>query len=373
MSSPVVADGVVYVGSDGTLSAFAVGCNIGGGTCAPLWIGDGLWEHFVACGCRRCRVHRVGTAACMPSPSAAGVTVGPVRRSGRGSGAWIASSPVVADGVVYVGSGHGSLYAFEVGCNRRRILPAAVDRPDWDPMSNPSSPAVADGVVYVGSGNGNLYAFAEGCRSDGGPCPPLWVGRTGDSILSSPAVADGVVYVGSTDGKLYAFAVGCRSDGGACPRSGLGRPAPRSTRLLRSRTVSCTSAPATVTCTPSGSAAGATAGGARRSGRRRSGRRSRRLRSRMAWSTSGRAQQPVRLCHRLPVPTAGPARRLDVARWWQVDLSSPAVSNGVVYVSSGDGQLYAFDLLHGDVTPPVITSGPRVGVPCPRRSASGPR
>jgi len=37
-SSPVVANGIVYVGSeDGKLYAYAVGCNVGGGSCAPLW------------------------------------------------------------------------------------------------------------------------------------------------------------------------------------------------------------------------------------------------------------------------------------------------------------------------------------------------
>jgi hypothetical protein len=44
----------------------------------------------------------------------------------------------------------------------------------------------------------------------------------------------------------------------------------------------------------------------------------------------------------------------------QVIVSSPAVSNGVVYAGVGDN-VYAFDLLHGDVTPPVITSGPLMG------------
>jgi serine/threonine protein kinase len=61
-----------------------------------------------------------------------------------------------------------------------------------------SSPAVANGVVYVGSDDGKLYAFkAEGCGQ--ASCTPLWTAATGNGIDSSPAVANGVVYVGSTD------------------------------------------------------------------------------------------------------------------------------------------------------------------------------
>ena len=65
-----------------------------------------------------------------------------------------------------------------------------------------SSPAVADGVVYIGSTDGKLYAYAVGCANGGGTCTPLWTATTGSPILSSPAVADGVVYIGSNDGKL---------------------------------------------------------------------------------------------------------------------------------------------------------------------------
>ena len=67
-----------------------------------------------------------------------------------------------------------------------------------------SSPAVANGVVYVGSGDDKLYAFkAAGCGQP--TCLPLWTATTGGEIYSSPAVANGVVYVGSLDDKLYAF------------------------------------------------------------------------------------------------------------------------------------------------------------------------
>jgi eukaryotic-like serine/threonine-protein kinase len=62
-----------------------------------------------------------------------------------------------------------------------------------------SSSLVADEVIYVGSQDHTLYALSaqEGEK--------LWSYTTGDSILSSPTVAEGVVFVGSNDHSLYAF------------------------------------------------------------------------------------------------------------------------------------------------------------------------
>jgi outer membrane protein assembly factor BamB len=55
-----------------------------------------------------------------------------------------------------------------------------------------SSPAVANGVVYVGSDDGTLYAFdaAGGTNCGGAPkiCFPLWSATTGGPVFSSPAV-----------------------------------------------------------------------------------------------------------------------------------------------------------------------------------------
>ena len=56
-----------------------------------------------------------------------------------------------------------------------------------------SSPAVANGVVYVGSNDGNLYALNASTGAK------LWSYPTGAAVASSPAVANGVVYVGSDD------------------------------------------------------------------------------------------------------------------------------------------------------------------------------
>ena len=62
-----------------------------------------------------------------------------------------------------------------------------------------SSPTVANGVIYVGSYDGKIYAFDAKTGTD------LWSFATGARITSSPIVLDGILYVGSTDHTLYAF------------------------------------------------------------------------------------------------------------------------------------------------------------------------
>ncbi|PYX48636.1 MAG: hypothetical protein DMG79_11375, partial [Acidobacteria bacterium] len=123
------------------------------------------------------------------------------------------SSPAVVNGVVYVGSFDGKLYAFNAnGCG-----PQSLCQPLWSGSTGndiTSSPAVANGTVFIGSADHKLYAFpAKGCGKTS--CSPLWTGATGSGILeSSPLVVNGVVYVGSYDKKFYAFAA-----------SGCGKPA----------------------------------------------------------------------------------------------------------------------------------------------------
>jgi outer membrane protein assembly factor BamB len=57
---------------------------------------------------------------------------------------------------------------------------------------------VANGVVYVGSYDGNVYALNASTGAK------LWSYLAGGGD-SSPAVANGVLYVGSRDYHVYAF------------------------------------------------------------------------------------------------------------------------------------------------------------------------
>jgi outer membrane protein assembly factor BamB len=62
---------------------------------------------------------------------------------------------------------------------------------------SPATPVVANGLVYVGSPDYNIYCF------DGSTGTKVWSFATGGETHSSPAVIDDRVYVGSEDGHVY--------------------------------------------------------------------------------------------------------------------------------------------------------------------------
>ncbi len=108
------------------------------------------------------------------------------------TGSWVESSPAIANGVVYFGSNDGRLYALDAHSGEKL----------WDFKTKytiKSSPAVADGVVYFGAGDYYVYAL------DAVTGEKLWDFKTGGYVDSSPVVANGIVYVGSGDDFFYAL------------------------------------------------------------------------------------------------------------------------------------------------------------------------
>lgn len=127
----------------------------------------------------------------------------------------VASTPAVAGGLVYFMSYDGKLYAVEAqsGKLRWKFTTGGERRfeaknlhgflPKNQTIADPfdlflSSPVVAEGAVFFGCGDGNLYAL------DAATGDLKWKVQTGDVVHASPAYADGVVYVGSWDTYLYA-------------------------------------------------------------------------------------------------------------------------------------------------------------------------
>ena len=108
------------------------------------------------------------------------------------AGGWVESSPAVADGKVYVGSGDNKTYCLDA------VTGALV----WNYTTGGwvfSSPAIVAGKVYVGSLDGKVYCL------DAVTGAQVWNYATGGWVESSIAVADGVAYVGSEGGHVYAF------------------------------------------------------------------------------------------------------------------------------------------------------------------------
>lgn len=131
------------------------------------------------------------------------------------TGGPVSSTPAVHEGRVYATSYDGRLYALDVAsgellwkfasAGERRFEARGLhgQQPLQQTFADPfdvflSSPVVAQGMVFFGSGDGHLYAV------DALSGELRWKLRTGDVVHSSPAYADGVVVVGSWDGKVYA-------------------------------------------------------------------------------------------------------------------------------------------------------------------------
>ncbi len=101
------------------------------------------------------------------------------------TGGRIYSSPAVANGVTYIGSGDGNLYALNAS-NGALIWKYSTGGAVY------SSPAVVNGVVYFGSDDGNLYALNASTGAK------LWSNNTGNGVRSGATVVDGVAYFGSS-------------------------------------------------------------------------------------------------------------------------------------------------------------------------------
>ncbi len=240
LSSPVVANGIVYIGSyDGKVYAFNVATGtlrwssyIGGSIQAPLTLASGLL--YIA---------PIGpTLYALNASTGTTAWTATVGSSGNGI---TSSSPLVVNNTVYIGAADAKLYAFNASTgqslwttttlnnridasptydngvvyltatsanntdNNMYAINASNGTIEWTATlqgSSQSSPAIANGLVYVGSAAGavGLQAFnASGCGSS--TCTPVWSASLDGGVNSSAAVANGMVYIGTTNGTLYAF------------------------------------------------------------------------------------------------------------------------------------------------------------------------
>jgi outer membrane protein assembly factor BamB len=193
-SSPAVANGVVYVGSD--------------------FVGNNVYALKASTGAKLWQFTTGGGVDTSPAVANVVIYVGSddfnvyALNASTGALLWkyttsalVYSSPAVANGVVYVGSSDDNVYALH---GRSGHLLWKWRSTNVGPLMF-SSPAVANGVVYVGSHDSNVYALNAGTGA------LLWQYGTYGNLNSSPAVANGVVYVGSepydpeAGSPVYAF------------------------------------------------------------------------------------------------------------------------------------------------------------------------
>ena len=303
-TAPAAASGVVYVGSStGTLAAFSTTCGKKGSTCTPVWtgtVGGAVTSPVSVFG----GLVYVGASDGSLSAFAAGgcgaASCSPVW-SATTSGA-ISSAATIGGNAVYVGSQDGSVYAFS-RTSGAFLWKAATGGPIV------STPAVSGKFVYVGSEDGSLYVFPSSCSSAAtGSCAASWQAPVGAPIAASPAVAYNEVYVGADDGSIHAWST------------------------LSCGTPPC--APGWVVQAP-GAVTGALA-----------------VADGVLYATSADGSISAYAARGLGVVTS-----LQVG---SLQLSSPAVINGGVYVGAGDGALHVFGLkaTGGGPAPALTTLSP---------------
>jgi outer membrane protein assembly factor BamB len=108
------------------------------------------------------------------------------------------SSPLVANGLVYVGDWRGRVYAFSARTGKLHWSFETGDKVK-------GGVAVSGRRLYVGSYDGHVYAlYARTGRLIWRASGQARIGGHGQ-FYSTPAAAYGRLYVGSTDGKVYSF------------------------------------------------------------------------------------------------------------------------------------------------------------------------
>ena len=213
-SSPAVADGVVYVGSNDTY-VYALDASTG----------DEIWRYQIS--------GQFGYNGTYSSPAVADgvVYIGSndfniyALNASTGTKIWnftvfgyVYSSPVVVDGILYVGGTDSFVYALNATTQpltrEQRLI--------WNTTMGlyntteglvihgiTSSPAVVDGVVYIGSAANNTGSTGNVTALDADTGDIIWMYPL-DSVekgiwFSAPAVVDGVVYIGTYAGWVLAL------------------------------------------------------------------------------------------------------------------------------------------------------------------------
>ncbi|MCE5237279.1 PQQ-binding-like beta-propeller repeat protein [bacterium] len=270
----------------------------------------------------------------------------------------IMGAPAVADGIVFVGSRDGNLYALDAKRGTENWHLRTGDRIE-------STPAVAGSAVFIGSHDGRVYAAARDSgrrlwqRDVGSPIRSsatlvggrlfigdrqgqvvalraetgelLWQVQTGAEVSAAPACSDGAVVVGSWDGRLYAFA----ADSGTKLWERLTEGPVASSAALDNGVVYC------------GSDDGHLYAVSEKDGQ---------VYWRVKLGSQVRSSPAVAngrvvvgcVDGRIACLSAADGDPVWSAQSAEEVLGSPAITGSVVYIGSKDGALYAFDLNTGE-------------------------
>ena len=187
MASPVVANGVVFVGGGG-----GEGAQAGTIMAIAARTGEALWQQQFN--------HEVMLSGCVLGGKVVFFAVHTrlmALETNTGKLLWqitvpaqITTSPVAWQNAVYFGTDSGRLFAVNSQSGQKIWeFPAE--------MAIYSSPLVWQGHVYVGSADYHLYALSSTTGR------VAWKFMTGGEVYSAPAFHQGRIYVSSSDQRLY--------------------------------------------------------------------------------------------------------------------------------------------------------------------------
>jgi hypothetical protein len=120
----------------------------------------------------------------------------------------IVGTPAVVDGVVYIGTEQGVVEAFDAAGVTSCSGSPKICFPIWSSTlisGFETSPVVVNGHVFVGAHNSVFEFNAVGNTTCTSNCAYTFEYRTTSTVFSSPAISNNTVYFGSDDHKLYAF------------------------------------------------------------------------------------------------------------------------------------------------------------------------
>jgi outer membrane protein assembly factor BamB len=109
------------------------------------------------------------------------------------------ASPAIADGTVFIGSWDSYMYALDATSGTEKWRFKTGDDPDiHNQVGIASSAAIANGTVYFGCRDSHLYALDEQSGRK------KWaIDMHGSWVIASPAVRDGKVYFATSDSGLF--------------------------------------------------------------------------------------------------------------------------------------------------------------------------
>lgn len=118
----------------------------------------------------------------------------------------IFSKPVIHNDMIMVLSDDGYLYNIDIK-KSELIWKRKITNSDWSRSlpdhekpgyeTKSSAPVIVDGIIYIGSPDGHIYALDQKSGNE------FWRYKTGAPVLSIPAVQDGLLISGSMDHHVY--------------------------------------------------------------------------------------------------------------------------------------------------------------------------